>query len=352
MKLIPELREACAANAAMLGAAFISGREAASFFAVAGWASWAGIAVSSVLFGALMGMLCNFARITGAATLPGIYYSRLDERCGDAISVVHALLMLMMGAVALSTAGELGLLSLNLPNPVPVSALVTLLTALALTCRGMRPLSSIALVTIPACILFFAALALDPRPSGAGVFIEADIYDISGNLPAAVFLGALFAFLKSAMAGGVAAARSRGLAPRKFGVCCGAILALVAGTANWALHCAGPEVWGLSLPSVVLAARWGVAGYYLSIYVMWLGCISLLSCAIGSLTALFSARVSRPAAALFTSAGIALMSVTGLKPLVSVGYPMLGWLCAICLGALAVFCERRPRRKAIAPSSK
>ena len=73
MKIIPELREACAVNAAMLGAAFISGREAASFFAVAGWASWTGVAASAALFGALMGMLCHFARITGATTLPGIY---------------------------------------------------------------------------------------------------------------------------------------------------------------------------------------------------------------------------------------------------------------------------------------
>jgi uncharacterized membrane protein YkvI len=49
------------------------------------------------------------------------------------------------------------------------------------------------------------------------------------------------------------------------------------------------------------------------------------------------------ACAFFTAAAIALMSTTGLKSLVGVGYPMLGWICAIALGALAVFYEKRKR---------
>lgn len=344
MKIIPEFREACAVNASIFGAAFVSGREAASFFAVTGRASWIGAGVSAALFGALAGMLCHFARITGASTLPGVYYSRMGQRCGDAVGVVYMLLMLMTGATALSTAGELGLLWLDLRNPVPVSVLFTLLAALALSRRDMRPLSFVSLAAVPAYILFFAALALDPRPSGAEVFIETNSGDMSGNVPAAAFLGVLFAFLKSASSGGVVTARSKRLTPWKFGACCGAVFALIVGAANWALQSAEPEVWALSLPSVVLAARWGALGYYLSIYIMWLGCISLLACAIGSLTALFSARVSRPAAALFICACIALMSAAGLEPLLIVGYPMLCWLSAVLLGALAVFSQRRSRR--------
>ena len=46
-----------------------------------------------------------------------------------------------------------------------------------------------------------------------------------------------------------------------------------------------------------------------------------------------------------SAAAVALMSTTGLKSLVGVGYPMLGWICAISLGALAVFYERKKAGK-------
>ena len=99
------------------------------------------MAVGSALFGVLMGMLCHFAIETGAQNLPGIYYKKLDARSGDTMGVVHALLMLMMGAVAVSTAGELGMLSLDGNYAYLISAGLALVTALLLTYRGMRPLS-------------------------------------------------------------------------------------------------------------------------------------------------------------------------------------------------------------------
>lgn len=344
MKLSPELREACAVNASMLGAAFISGREAASFFAVTGPASWAGIVVSALLFGALMGMLCRMAKDTQAVSLPGIYYSMMDERCGDAVSVVHALLMLMTGAVALSTAGELGLLSLNIRQSAFASVAITLIIAIALTLRGMRPLGALALIAVPVCVIFYAALAVDPRPAPAGAYLASgNMHGLYGSVPAAIFLGAMFSFLKAAVAGGVAAARAKELAPLRFGVICALIMLAVTSVANRALQKAGAEVWSLNLPGVVLAARWGTAGYYISIYVMWLGCLCSLTCALGSLNALFSCRTRRASACLLCAAAVAAMSAAGLKELVSVGYPMLGWLCAICLSTLALFFERRKK---------
>ena len=343
MKIPRELKAACAVNAAVIGASFSSGREAASFFACTGWASWCGIAVSAALFGLLMGMICHFAIETGARDLPGIYYRKLDARCGDTIGVVHALLMLMMGAVALSTAGELGMLALNGSYPYLIAAAVAVLLALAVTLSSFRPLSSLGLLLTPLFIVFFAALALDPRPATAGAYIKTATLDLRGNFPVAVLLGALFACLKAAMACGVAAANASGLKPWLFGTMCGALMALTAAAVNWALQRAGAGVWALNLPSVVLAARWGVFGYYICIFVMWAGTVAVLSCAIASIMALFSARVSRPASSLITAAGIIVMSVTGLRSLVSVGYPMLGWICAMCLCALALFYTRRQR---------
>ncbi len=336
-----ELAAACAVNAAVAGAAFSSGREVATFFTVAGWASWIAIAVAAGLFGVLMGMICHFAIETGAKNLPGIYYKKLDERCGDAMAVVHALLMLMMGAVALSTAGELGMLSMDGGSAQFVSAGLALAVALLFTYRGMRPLAALGVVITPVFILFFLALALDPRPTRTGAYLSEATFDMRGNIPVAIVLGTLFAFLKAAMVGGVAAARSQGLRAARFGVACGGILAVMAACLNGALQRGGRELWSLSLPAVVLSARWGVAGYYICVYIMWLGCAAVLACALGSIMALASRAASRPACALLTVAAIALMSTTGLKSLVGVGYPMLGWICAISLGALAAFYERR-----------
>jgi len=341
MKFTHELKTACAVNAATLGAAFISGREAATFFAVTGWASWLGVLSASIVFGIMMGMLCHFGKTTGAKNLPGIYYAKMDERCGDALSVVHCLMMLMMGAVALTTAGELGMLSLNVRHPAIISAAITVVIAVMLSLRGTAPLAALGMICVPACVLFFIAMALDKRPAGAGAFPENPQMDVTGNVPVAVFMGAMFAFLKSAMAGGVAAAGASGLVPRRFGLICGCVMALTAGSANWALQAAGARVWPLNLPFVVLAARWGTLGYYIAIYVMFLGCAALLSSAIGSISSLFSQKLSRPATIITTATAICLMSAAGFRPLVTVAYPMLGWICATCLMALTVFYERK-----------
>lgn len=343
MKFFPELREACAVNASVLGAAFLSGREAATFFATAGSASWAGILAAAILFGTLMGMLCRFSRETGAHTLPGIYYAKLDERCGDSISIVHGLMMVMTGAVALTTAGELGLLSLEMRHPALIAGAATLLLAIMLTLRSMRPLAAMGTVCIPVCAVFFAALALDGRNADTTGLIHDKITGISGNIPAAIFMGMLFACFKAASAGGVAAARAGKLSPMRFGICCGGIMLVITACANMALQRAGAAVWSLNLPMVVLASRWGAAGYYISVYVMWLGCVCTLACALGSVSALMPKRMPRAAACLISEGAVCLMSATGLRALVSTGYPMLGWISALCLGALSIFYERKAR---------
>lgn len=367
MKRLEPLRAACAVNCVVVSASFASGREVSSFFACLGWASWVGIALSAVLFGLLMGMICHFARETGASSLPGIYAAKLDVRCGDAVSVVHVMLMLMLGAVSVSTAGELGMLSLNTDKAALIGGGTAVTLALLLSLRGMRPLSALSVLLLPAATLFFAALALDPRPAQAGICRTEGQFSMRGNLPAAVLLGALFASYKAAMAGGMVAEwtqitpfhrskpvdfqgskaeRGQELKTGRFAICCGGVFFVTLACANWALQRAGAEVWELNLPNVVLAARWGVFGYYACIYVMFLGCIASLSCSMGSLSALFRGHVSRAAAVLLTACAACLMSAPGLRPLVSVGYPMLGWVCAICLAALAFFLERkRPAHK-------
>ena len=345
MRLPTELKWACAVCAPALGAAFMSGREAATFFAVTGWASWIGVIISAVVFGLIMGMLCHFGKETGARTLPGIYLAKMDQRCGEAVAIIHCLLMLMMGAVALTTAGELGALSLDIKNAAIIASAGAVILGLMFTLRGLIPLASLGMLCVPFCIVFFIVLALDKRPAAAGVYIQNNMMDVTGSVSVAVFMGAMFAFLKAAISGSIALSQSHALVPWRFGIACSIVMALTAGCANWALQAAGPEVWALNLPFVVLAARWGALGYYISIYIMYLGCIAVVSCAIGSMCGICSHHLRRPAGALLATAGIMLMSMTGLRPLVNVGYPMLGWVCTLLLMALGVFYERRKSTK-------
>lgn len=339
MKLSFEFKAACAVNASVIGASFSSGREAASFFARAGWASWLGIGVSAAVFGLMMGMICRLAIETGARELSGIYCRKMGERCGDLVGAVHVILMLMMGAVALSTAGELGMLSLSGKHPYLLAAALAIVAAIATALSGKNSLSALGLVLTPIFIAFFLALAMDPRPARTGAYISRVGIDINGNIPAAIILGVMFACLKAALACGIAAANSRGLRPGRFGIMCATLMAMTAASINLALQRAGEEVWELNLPSVVLAARWGAFGYYICVLVMWAGAVAVLSCAFSSLTSLFSARVSKSSALLLTAAGVIIMSVSGLRSIVSICYPMLGWICALSLCALAFVSE-------------
>ena len=103
---------------------------------------------------------------------------------------------------------------------------------------------------------------------------------------------------------------------------------------------------------VVLAARWGVFGFYLAIYLMLLGCAGALACAIGSLSSLISGRVGRLNRLMLVLSAIALMSAAGLRSLVEVGYPLLGWLSALALTSLALLREKRRRGAKLLPPGK
>ena len=72
---------------------------------------------------------------------------------------------------------------------------------------------------------------------------------------------------------------------------------------------------------------------------MLLGCAGSLACAIGSLSSLISGRVGRLNRLMLVLSAIALMSAAGLRSLVEVGYPLLGWLSALALTSLALLRE-------------
>jgi uncharacterized membrane protein YkvI len=78
--------------------------------------------------------------------------------------------------------------------------------------------------------------------------------------------------------------------------------------------------------------RWGVGGYYLSIAALFLAVVTTLSAALSSLGAgLEEMGLGSRRAIFFASAAALMLSMAGLTVLVGVGYPAVGFVCALML---------------------
>ena len=338
MRFKRELAAALAIIAAIAGAGFASGREIVAFFSGAGWASWPGIAVACASLGLFTAMLARLAQRGRAASLAGIYASAMSRECGDAVALLHSLAMLLTTSVMLAAAGELGALAIGLRLACPLAIVAALGMGLLLSSRGFQRLRLLGALLAPCLFLFYLALALDPSPAPQA-FYTAPAYSVSGNAIAAVLLGALYASLNAAMSGGVLAEVCQdGISPKRLGWLTGGLLLLLLVPANAAMLRGGSAVRELALPSVVLAARWGSFGFYLTIAVMWLCVVTTLGAALGSIRGMavekgLNARLAITCAILASL----LLGAVGFPALVQIGYPLLGWVCALCLLALIPF---------------
>ena len=108
----------------------------------------------------------------------------------------------------------------------------------------------------------------------------------------------------------------------------------------------GSELQFVAMPSVILAARWGTAGFYL------LRCALCMELAVVSTAARpsFAARAAigrrtiwRLGARILALS--ALFALSGFDFLVRSLYPLLGWLCAMALLALTAFVDWPKRVK-------
>ena len=133
-----------------------SGREVALFFSQMGWASWVGALFSAAMFGALCGLVCHFARQTGAHSFSGVYMRALEPRQGVAVGAMHSLLMAMTAGVMLTACGELAMLALPLHGAFAMGMLFALRRGAAAQLRGMRALSTAGAGTLALLAAFFS----------------------------------------------------------------------------------------------------------------------------------------------------------------------------------------------------
>jgi len=316
--------------AAIIGAGFASGREIVSFFSCFGSASYLGVAAAAAGIGAMVYVILLLSRKTHASSLPSLYGALMGQPCQDAISVLHSLLCLTAASAMLSAGAELGALAFPIQRSHALGFLLTLMTALAATCTGIKSLSFMGVLLTALTAAYFAPMAIN-GPYRAPF--------ISSSLLPALPMGLIYASFNSALAGGmICLTGQRSASPAKTAWLTGCMLFLLLSFANGAMLRAGDAVLKMSMPAVVLAAEWGLSGYYVSILILWLAVLSTLCAMLQTLSSRLSAAgLPRPASILIAALGPSLLSACGFETLVDTVYPLLGWICGFMLVSLLLF---------------
>ena len=278
-----EARTALAAAAAVSGAGFASGRELVLFFAQLGWAGWIGIPVASAAFAALLGAVCRQARRLGTDSLPRLYWRRLGPAAGAVAAAMHALLMAMISIMMIASAGRIGALTLPVKHGFLWGAALALMIALVVNLGRLRALPWMGLAAALLGAAFYLGLAVDPRPVRIWLRGETALA-LKGSLPAAMALALLYAALNAAVAGGaVARFSSGGVKPARAATISGAMVCAMLACANAAIARGGDRLLGQAMPTVILAARWGKAGFWLCAGFSFLCASATLSAAFASM---------------------------------------------------------------------
>jgi uncharacterized membrane protein YkvI len=322
MRRSVNMAAALSAVAAMVGAGFASGREIVVFFSGQGGPSWLGVALASAGAGFLTGAISALAMRTGRRELPGVFARTMGRGSGIAMQAVYSMLLILCSAAMLSTGATLGALTFPFHGAFLLGMAIVLAVGLLLMRRGALPVAGAALVVLMA--LWYFALGAGQEPNGVRV---------GGSVGISAASGLIYAAFNATVAAGVVCLNAgEGVDPKRVGLYTGLLLAAMLIPANWALLRADVDTRQMALPSVVMAHKWGVAGYYLAIGALFIAVVTTLSAALSALKEQLTELGLRPIQAVFFSCAAALaLSLAGLTTLVGVGYPAVGLVCAVML---------------------
>jgi len=327
------VRPTLAILAALAGTGYASGRELVLFFAQTGRAGWIGVCFAPVVFGVLAALLCRWAGEAGAEGFSGFCARLMGRRAGAVAAWLHGLLLGLTAVVMLCGAGELGDLTLPVNHGWLWGASIALLIALLVNLSRLRPLPWLGLAVLAGGVTFYGALALDPRPPR--VWLEGAVeLALEDRWPASILLALVYGAMNAALAANTALRFGRGADAKRVGLGCGLSLWAMLAVANGAILRGGKPLLGQAMPTVLLAARWGVAGFWACAAFGYLCAVSTLAAVLGGLVD--GLRVGRGRGALVTAlAAAALAALIGLRRTIGAGYPAVGWLCALLMLAMA-----------------
>ncbi len=278
-----QVRAAAAIMAAMAGTGYASGREIVLFFTQLGRASWIAVCFAASVFGLLAALLCHCARRWNADSFATLCGRLLGRRAKVLAAALHALLLAITAALMLFGAGEIGALTLPTRLSFLWGAGMALVVALMVNLTRLRPLPWLGLAVVAAGVAFYGALALDPRPPR--VYLSGDVgLALDGSSAAAILLALVYGAMNASLAAGVSVRFGRGGArPARVGALCGGMLFALLACANAAIIRGGRQLLCQALPTVLLAARWGLAGFWMSAGFAFLCAVTTLAAALAGL---------------------------------------------------------------------
>ncbi len=261
-----------AISALASGVGLISGRQTAAFFAQFGGASWLGIAVSSILYGAFCALVGRLAKATGARSFSAAIARSLGRGWGRILGALYGLILLLAGLVMLAGCFRMAELTLYAQNAGWMGAILSLCLALTLNMKGIRAWSA---GSVLLCGAFYLILAADPRQIQYRRNYET-VAALWGSLPGAALSGALYAGLSASLAAG-AVAEGGGGRPLKTALESAAGMLMLLSAANCAMARGGMRILSQPAPDALLAARWGAAGFYGCALLKWICCTATLA---------------------------------------------------------------------------
>lgn len=277
-----ELAAALAAVAAAAGTGYASGRELVVFFAQAGRVGWLGVPFAAAVFGLLMFALCVGARRSGAEGFSALCKRLLGPRVARLAAGLHGALLALVAAMMACGAGEIGALTLPVTNGFLWGAGLALLFALALNAARLRGLPWLGLGVLAVGAAFYGGLALDARPVRAYLRGEVRLA-LEGSVPAALLLALAYGAMNACLAACAVTPYGRRARPGRVGLLCGVMLGLLLACANAAIARGGRLLLAQAMPTVLLSARWGLAGFWLCAGFSYLCAVSTLAAALGGL---------------------------------------------------------------------
>ena len=335
-------RGAMAIMASVAGSGFASGREIVLFFTQMGLAAWAGVAFAGLVFGLLVSLIAKAAAGTDAGSFPELCHRLMGRRAANLACAMHALLLGMSAVVMLCGAGEAAALALPVEHGFLWGVALAMLVAVAVNAAHRRALPALGFAAVGFGLLLYAGLALDARP--VRVYLRGDVHlALSGSLPAALLLALAYGAMNAALCAAPAARWGRREArPAALGATCGIALSALLACANAAVGRGGDALLIQALPTVVLAARWGIVGFWCCVGFGYLCAVSTLTASLGGLIDLIRQERQRRAPVLAAlAAAVLLCALLGIPRAVPLAYPAAGWLCAAGMAA-ALWGNRKP----------
>lgn len=262
MGLKREIQSALASAAASLGLHYASGRALAAFYAQMGCASWAGIALSSLLFGLFSGAISGLARRTGSRNI-SVLFQRIPGGAGKLIGALYGMLLFSGGCMLLGEAAHAGALALPCRHAEAMAAALAALCAGAMAISANEALLSMGSGLATMLLAFeLALLCTASTVQMPALYFKVDL-KLQGNYLAAIVLALLHACIGICLNAGMIVRLTDGSTrPGRRGVLSGAAMLALLSAGNAALQAGGERIMALQLPFAAISSRWGSAGFY------------------------------------------------------------------------------------------